>query len=118
MDSSGHYPEVYETFFRYFQQFREALGKPIKIGSGYRCPKHNQAIGGELGSVHTYGLAMDMECPDDSGVDELVSIVTAIHPEVRMGIYKQAGKWVHFDVGYMLFPKLFNEWTEGARWQG
>ena len=117
-DAQGNWPEVYETFFKYFAQFREALGKGIVIGSGYRCPQHNQDVGGELGSVHTYGLAFDMECADDAGVDALVAVVNAIHPEVRMGIYKQEGKWVHFDVGYLLFPKLFREWAEGARWQG
>ena len=31
---------------------REAYGKPIKVNSGYRCPKLNKAVGGSATSQH------------------------------------------------------------------
>ena len=34
-------------------QLREAYGKPIKVNSGYRCPKLNKAVGGSAGNYST-----------------------------------------------------------------
>ena len=38
---------------------RQALGKPIIITSGYRCPALNARVGGVATSAHTQGLAVD-----------------------------------------------------------
>lgn len=38
----------------------EQFGKPIRINSGYRCPKHNAEVGGANGSRHTKGDAADI----------------------------------------------------------
>ncbi|OCG10807.1 hypothetical protein A9G09_11895 [Gilliamella sp. wkB292] len=38
---------------------RQALGKPIIITSGYRCPALNARVGGVTTSAHTQGLAVD-----------------------------------------------------------
>ena len=38
---------------------RKALGKPILITSGYRCPALNAKVGGVATSAHTKGLAVD-----------------------------------------------------------
>jgi uncharacterized protein YcbK (DUF882 family) len=41
---------------------RVKLGnKPIKITSGYRCPKHNKEVGGAKHSQHMNGTAADIE---------------------------------------------------------
>jgi uncharacterized protein YcbK (DUF882 family) len=39
---------------------RVKTGGPIMIHSGYRCPKHNAAVGGEKKSKHMLGLAADI----------------------------------------------------------
>ena len=39
---------------------REKLGMPIVVNSGYRCPKHNAAVGGVTGSQHLLGQAADV----------------------------------------------------------
>ena len=40
---------------------REYLGEPVIIVSGYRCPKHNIAVGSRyINSAHTRGLAADI----------------------------------------------------------
>lgn len=41
---------------------RKALGSPIIITSGYRCPKLNARVGGVSTSAHTKGLAVDFRC--------------------------------------------------------
>lgn len=41
-------------------EIREHFDKPVKINSGYRCPKHNKAIGGAPKSRHIVGDAVDI----------------------------------------------------------
>jgi len=42
------------------QPLRDAMREPIKIGSGYRCSRLNQAVGGVPNSQHTKGQAADL----------------------------------------------------------
>lgn len=42
------------------QQLRDLAGSPIIVTSGYRCPKHNEAVGGSKGSQHMHGIAADV----------------------------------------------------------
>lgn len=44
----------------YLQKIRDHFGKPITINSGYRCEKHNKAVGGASKSRHTQGMAADI----------------------------------------------------------
>lgn len=48
------------------QPLREWVGKPIKINSGYRCPKLNAAVGGAKTSQHMTGEAADLHIPSIS----------------------------------------------------
>lgn len=40
---------------------RVAWGKPIRVSSGYRCPKLNAAVKGSATSVHMIGYAADLQ---------------------------------------------------------
>ena len=42
------------------QPLRDAMGEAIKIGSGYRCPQLNKAVGGVSNSQHMKGEAADL----------------------------------------------------------
>ena len=42
------------------QPLRDAMGESIKIGSGYRCPQLNRAVGGISNSQHINGEAADL----------------------------------------------------------
>ena len=42
------------------QPLRDAMKDPIKIGSGYRCTRLNQAVGGVANSQHIKGQAADL----------------------------------------------------------
>ena len=44
----------------YLQQIRVHFDKPLYITSGFRCEKHNQVVGGVVGSLHTKGMAADI----------------------------------------------------------
>lgn len=41
--------------------YREALGEPITVNSGYRCPELNVAVGGSKTSHHCKGDAADLD---------------------------------------------------------
>lgn len=49
------------------QPLREAVGKPISIGSGYRCPELNKAVGGVPSSQHVKGEAADLHIEGKAG---------------------------------------------------
>lgn len=46
---------------------RVAVGKPVIIDSGYRCPEHNAAVGGQKNSQHLLAKAADFKIEGYSG---------------------------------------------------
>lgn len=40
---------------------RDTAGVPFHVNSGYRCKKHNKAIGSKQGSSHPRGYAADLK---------------------------------------------------------
>lgn len=51
---------VDEKLVGYLQNIRDHFGSAVTITSGYRCAKHNKAVGGASGSYHTKGMAADI----------------------------------------------------------
>lgn len=47
------------------EPLRQHFNCPIVIGSGYRCPALNKAVGGVKTSNHMYGYAADIHLPDN-----------------------------------------------------
>ncbi|MDR3280203.1 MAG: DUF882 domain-containing protein [Synergistaceae bacterium] len=45
------------------EELRRLRNSPIVITSGYRCPKHNRAVGGAAFSRHMNGAAADIYAP-------------------------------------------------------
>lgn len=109
---------IYDTFFCDFDDIREKFGKSIKINSGYRCIKHNQDVGGEPNSIHTFGLALDMDAKTPEEVEWLAECVEKTHDELRMGKYLTSGTFVHVDAGYYIWPRASERWKSGIRWTG
>ena len=83
---------------------REAYGKPIYVNSGYRCPKHNAAVGGVPRSQHLVGQAADISVKSEklkvkSELDELARIIVQqgrfdqliIYPTFLHVSYKRSG---------------------------
>lgn len=45
------------------QPFRDLVGRPLTVNSGYRCPALNAAVGGVKNSQHLTGQAADIHIP-------------------------------------------------------
>ena len=73
------------------EKYRAKVGKPVRIISGYRCPSHNQAVGGASKSQHMYGYSSDFV--------GLVGSDTLASWRIFAGIGKggQTGRAVHGD---------------------
>ena len=81
----------------HLQALREHLGKPCIIHSGYRCPKHNAAVGGVDESAHSRGEGVDVHFKDVSHIE--VARAAAAQPEFfSLGGIGLSGGWVHLDV--------------------
>ena len=65
---------------------RERFGKPITVNSGYRCPRHNAAVGGVPNSQHMRGEAADIRLAEITDNAEIVSAI------------KENGRWDHMIV--------------------
>lgn len=65
--SNPHDAEVISNLTHLCEKVLEPLcqwyGKPIVIGSGYRCPALNKAVGGVSNSQHMKGEAADLHIP-------------------------------------------------------
>ena len=80
----------------YLQAVRDHFGKPVHITSGYRCPAHNEAIGGAAKSRHTRGEAADFYVQDVSPAD--VAAYCESIGVLGIGCYdKGHGNFVHID---------------------
>lgn len=82
--------------FGYLEQIRCHFGKPVIITSGYRCAKHNAAVGGASGSLHTKGQAADFYI---SGIDPQQIAAYAESLGIQgIGLYgPEDGNFVHID---------------------
>lgn len=87
---------VDDKLVKYLQKIRDHFGKPVTINSGYRCAKHNKAVGGASGSRHTTGQAADIVV---SGVKskEVAKYAESIGV-LGIGLYEgKDGNFVHVD---------------------
>ena len=88
---------------------RDALGVPVRVGSGCRCEKRNTAVGGVKkrkdgtgGSKHMYGLAADLNC--SKGGKVMFETVKKLYaegklPDLDYCIYYQRKNFIHIDCG-------------------
>ena len=83
---------------------RDEYGKPIYVNSGYRCEKHNAAVGGVPKSQHMLGQAADISVKSEklkvkSELDELARIIVSqgrfdqliLYPTFLHVSYKRSG---------------------------
>lgn len=54
---------IRSTFVEQLQRFRDYIGKPIKINSGYRCKQHPVEAAKLSPGRHTEGIAADISGP-------------------------------------------------------
>lgn len=96
---SGCCSTVYvdEQLVTYLQKIRDRFGKPITINSGYRCPTHNENVGGATGSRHAKGQAADIAVQGVAPA-EVAKYAESIGIK-GIGLYETAkdGYFVHID---------------------
>lgn len=89
-------PNITRLVDNVLDPLREAYGNPIRITSGYRCPKLNKAVGGVYGSQHQYGMAADIVgTPNTRGeLYKLASLVKSLNLEHDQMILEK-NSWIH-----------------------
>ncbi|MCQ2581870.1 MAG: D-Ala-D-Ala carboxypeptidase family metallohydrolase [Alphaproteobacteria bacterium] len=105
LPESGMNPVLLEKLDR----LRELCGFPILVSSGYRCPIHNQEVGGVKNSQHVQGCAADIYCYYLS-VDDLADLAAEVGFD-GIGRYYDR-EFVHVDCrSNGLEPNCY-QWTE------
>ncbi len=56
----GGYPENLKRLLAALERLRALVGRKIIVTCAYRCPKHNEEVGGVQNSYHTQCLAADI----------------------------------------------------------
>lgn len=79
------------------EQLRSLAGTEILIHDGYRCPPHNQEVGGVTDSEHTRGLAADVGVPGLS-LQHMYELALQIPTFAEGGIGVYDGGFLHLDV--------------------
>ena len=101
VDADGHKildHIIDERLVDVLDRIRERLGVPITVNSGYRCPEHNEEVGGVSDSQHVLGTAADITY-DGIDVDYLAEIAEECGADGIGKYYYQ--DFVHIDVrGY------------------
>lgn len=78
---------------------REEVGQPLELSCAYRCPKHNEEVGGVSNSQHVEGTAADILVPACWKVDELADVARRCGAD-GIGLYYNQD-FVHVDTrGY------------------
>jgi uncharacterized protein YcbK (DUF882 family) len=84
------------------QMVRDVYG-PMRIVSGFRCPRQNEHVGGKMFSQHLVGLAADILCFDDADRYRLLKLLIDLH-FLRLGI---GSGFIHADIGAVTGPLIW-----------
>jgi Peptidase M15 len=79
------------------EKLRGLAGKPIVVHDGYRCPTHNQEVGGVTNSEHTQGMASDVEIPGLS-LQQMFELALQVPEFAQGGVGVYDGGFLHVDV--------------------
>lgn len=74
---------------------REAYGKPIRVNSGYRCPKLNKAVKGSPTSDHMEGMAADITGGSVAENKKLFELIQRLNLPFKQLIDEKGFAWVH-----------------------
>jgi zinc D-Ala-D-Ala carboxypeptidase len=84
------------------RHLEERIGQSLNVTSGYRCEKHNHAVGGSSTSSHLTGLAIDVACSGSRLRWQILD--AAIRMEIRrIGIGRN---FIHMDIDRSKDPRV------------
>ena len=86
---------VDDALVDWLQKIRDHFGRPVNINSGYRCERHNAAVGGSKTSHHMRGMAADIRVAGVLPVD-VARYAESVGVQ-RIGLYEGSveGDFVH-----------------------
>ncbi len=73
---------------------REIYGKPIRVTSGYRCPRLNKAVGGVANSQHLTGQAADL-CQGSREENRRLFVYLEQYCVFDQLLWENGGQWIH-----------------------
>lgn len=131
---SEHHPELASNFdelptgavvnllrvvYRFLQPLRDVVGE-VAIGSGYRGPALNEAVGGAGNSRHTAGLAADF-CATSVSAPEVFALLAAGQTHAtfdRLCLYPRSNR-LHVDLAPIDagIPRRLFFVDHGSGWQ-
>jgi uncharacterized protein YcbK (DUF882 family) len=76
---------------------RNLAGTPIIVHDAYRCPEHNEQLGGVQNSEHTRGMAADVNIPGHS-LQQMYELALQVPQFAGGGIGAYDGGFLHVDV--------------------
>ncbi len=74
---------------------RYALGCPVIVTSGYRCPEVNRHVGGSSTSMHVQGLACDFIAPGFGTPYQVARKLMGVEAIKFDQLIHEFGRWVH-----------------------
>lgn len=77
------------------QPIRNALGKSIRVTSGFRCKRLNGLIGGARNSQHTEGKAADIEVDGMTNEELMKFIINLNLPFDQLISEYEPNGWIH-----------------------
>ncbi len=83
------------THLRLLERMRRELGFPIAVNSGYRCVRHNRAVGGAARSWHLI-FATDIS-PEDGSPEKLAAMHQAAE-RLGFGGIGRYDTFIHLDL--------------------
>ena len=99
--TAEHIHNLVELCEHVLQPLRDAIGKSIRISSGYRSEALNEAIGGSKTSDHSFGRAADIELVINGKEDnaKLYNAIKTLDLEFYQMIWEfgdeEQPNWIH-----------------------
>ena len=92
-----HVPNIKALVANVLDPLRKAYGKPIRITSGFRCPKLNKAVGGSPTSQHVSGMAADIVGTPNTVAENtrLFYLIQSLELPFDQLIDEKGMRWVH-----------------------
>lgn len=107
---------VQELTLKVLQPLRDAVGHPLRISSGYRCPELNREVNGVPNSQHLKGEAADIAAADPYLLAKVIRRTLDIWKEVdQMILYPTFVHISHRKGGPQRRQVLYSKNYEGER---
>jgi hypothetical protein len=92
----GNTVSEFSLFIEFMNYLYEKTNNIYVISSGFRCTKHNKAVGGKIDSDHTKGLAVDIATPTIE--DRSLVVYYAFKFGVQRAIVYTDRKFIHLSI--------------------